>query len=90
MGSKQGTTSWKTSVAEFKKIGGNPTSYSLNGNKANARIGVEQDVDLVLRNMKLLGQPQDELLITKDSRYKHYKAMKTAYFLLMAYRKLYR
>ena len=48
----------KTSVKEFKKIDGNTTSYSMNGIKANARIRVKQDVDLVLKNMKLkvLGQ----------------------------------
>ena len=37
----------KTSVKEFTKIDGNTTSYSMNGIKANARIRVEQDVDLV-------------------------------------------
>ena len=48
----------------------------MNGIKANARIRVEQDVDLVLKNMKLkiLGQPYDEMLIMTDSRYKNYKA----------------
>ena len=66
----------KTSVKEFTKIDGNTTSYSMNGIKANARIRVEQDVDLVLKNMKLkiLGQPYDEVLIMTDSRYKNYKA----------------
>ena len=66
----------KTSVKEFTKIDGNTTSYSINGNKANARIRVKQDVDLVLKNMKLkiLGQPYDEVLILTDSRYKNYKA----------------
>ena len=46
------------------------------GIKANARIQVEQDVDLVLKNMKLkiLGQPYDEVLMIADSRYKNYKA----------------
>ena len=63
----------KTSVKEFTKIDGNTTSYSMNG---NARIRVEEDVDLVLKNMKLkiLGQPYDGLLIMTDSRYKNYKA----------------
>ena len=44
----------------------------MNGIKANARIRVEQDVDLVLKNMKLkiLGQPYDELLEMTYSRYK--------------------
>ena len=66
----------RTSVKEFTKIDGNTTSYSMNGIKANARIRVEQDVDLVLKNMKLkiLGQPYDEVLIMTDSRYKNYKA----------------
>ena len=47
----------------------------MNGIKANARIRVEQDVDLVLKNMKLqiLGQPHDEVLMMTDSRYKNYK-----------------
>ena len=68
----------KTSVKEFTKIDGNTTSYSMNGIKANARIRVEQDVDLVLKNMKLkiLGQPYDEVLMITDSRYENYKANK--------------
>ena len=66
----------KSSLKKFTKINGNTTSFSMNGNKANARIRVEQDVDLVLKNMKLkiLGQPYDEVLIMTDSRYKNYKA----------------
>ena len=66
----------KTSVKELTKIDGNTTLYSMNGIKANARIRAEQDVDLVLKNMKLkiLGQPYDEVLIVTDSRYKNYKA----------------
>ena len=66
----------KTSVKEFTKIDGNTTSYSVNGIKANARIRVEQDVDLVPKNMKLkiLGRPYDEVLMMTDSRYKNYKA----------------
>ena len=68
----------KTSVKEFTKIDGNTTWYSMKGIKANARIGVEQDVDLVLKNMKLkiLGQPYDEVLMITDPRYKNYKANK--------------
>ena len=63
------------SVKEFTKIDGNTTSYSMNGIKAKARIRVEQDIDLVLKDMKLkiLGQPHDEVLIVTDSRYKNYK-----------------
>ena len=66
----------KTSVKEFVKIDRNTASYSMNGIKANARIRVEQDVDFVLKNMKLriLGKPYDEVLMITDSRYKNYKA----------------
>ena len=64
----------KTSVKEFTKFDGNTTSYSMNGNKANARIRVEQDVHLVLKNMKLKIQPYDEVLMITDSRYENYKA----------------
>ena len=66
----------KTIVKEFTEIDGNTTSYSMNGIKANARTRVEQDVDLVLKNMnlKILGQPYDEVLIMTVSRYKNYKA----------------
>ena len=64
----------KTSIKEFTKIDGNTTSYSMSGIKASARKQVQQDVDLVLKNLKLkiLGQPFDEVLIMTDSRYKHY------------------
>ena len=66
----------KTSVKEFTKIDGNTSSYSMNGSKANAKIRVEQDVNFVLKNMKLkiLGQPYDEVLLMTDTRYKNYKA----------------
>ena len=75
MGSRQGTLQTRTRVKEFTKIDGNATSYSMNGMKGNARIRVEQDVDLVLKNLKLkiLGQPYDEVLLTTDKRYKLYK-----------------
>ena len=83
--SKQNAKQWaaneespalKTSVKEFTDIDGNTTSYSMNGIVANARIRVEQDVGLVLKNMKLkiLGQPHDEVLMMTDSRYKIHKA----------------
>ena len=63
-------------MKEFTKIDGKTTSYSMNGIKANARIRVEQDVNLVLKNVKLkvLGQPYDEVLIKTDWRDKNYKA----------------
>ena len=66
----------KTSVKKITKIDGNTTSYSMFGIKINARMREEQDVDLVLKKMKLkiLGQPHDEVLMTTDPRYKYYKA----------------
>ena len=66
----------KPSIKEFKKIDGNTTAYSLHGIKANARKRVEQDADLVLKNLKLkiLGQPYDDVLLTTDRRFTHYKA----------------
>ena len=55
----------KTSVKEFTKLDGSTTSYAMNGIKANARVPVEKDVHLVLKNIKLkiLGQPHDEVLL---------------------------
>ena len=66
----------KPSIKEFTKIDGNTTSYSLHGIKANETIRVEQDADLVLKNLKpkIFGQPYDDVLLTTDSRFKHYKA----------------
>ena len=66
------TPSLKTSGKNIQRS----TLYSMIGIKAIARKQVEQDVDLVLKNMKLkiLGQPNDEMLITTDPGYKHYKA----------------
>ena len=66
----------KTNVKEFTRIDGSTTSYSIHGIKANARIRVEQDVDLLLKNMKvkILGHSYDEVLIMTDSRCKKYKA----------------
>ena len=66
----------KTSMKDFTKIDGNTTSCSMNRIKSNTRIGVEQDVDLVLKHMKLktLGQQHDEVIMMTDSRYKNYKA----------------
>ena len=45
-------SSMKPSLKEFTKVDGNTTSYSIHGIKANARIRVEQDVDLVLKKPK--------------------------------------
>ena len=66
----------KPSIQEFTKMDGNTTSYFINGNKANERIRVIQDADIVLKNLKLkiLGQPHDDVLLTTDTRFKHYKA----------------
>ena len=72
----EGPSSLKTSVTEVTKSDGNTTSYSMKGIKANARIRIEQGVNLVWKIMKLkiLGQSHDEVLMMTDSRYKHYKA----------------
>ena len=68
--------SLNTSVKEFTKVDGNTTSYSMDGITANARIRVEEDVDLVLKNLqlKILGQPHDEVLLMTDPRHNLYKA----------------
>ena len=52
----------KASLKEFTKIDGNTTMYSMSGIKANARRRVEQNVDLVLKDMKwkTQGEPHDE------------------------------
>ena len=70
----------KTSVEEFTKIDGNITSYSMNGTKAKARNRVEQDIDLVLKNMKLkiIGQPHGEVLLIQTHGTKITKQVKTA------------
>ena len=49
----QEPSSTKPRIKEFTKFDGNTTSYSINGIKANARMRVEQDADLVLKNLKL-------------------------------------
>ena len=71
----QELSSMRPSIQEFTKIDGNTTSYSINGIKANAQTQVEQIADLVLKNLKLKirGQPHDDVLVTKDRRFKHYK-----------------
>ena len=72
----QEPSSMKPRIKEFTKIDGNTTVYSFHAMKANARIRVEQDADLVLTNLKLkiLGQPYDDVLLAKDRRFTHYKA----------------
>ena len=69
-------SSMKPSIEEFTKIDGNTTSYYINGIKASARTRVEQDANLVLKNLKLkiLGQPHDNALLSTDRRFKRYKA----------------
>ena len=66
----------KPSIKEFTMIDGNTMSYSINRIEASARIRVEEDVDLVLKKLKLkiLGKPHDDVLLATDGRFKHYKA----------------
>ena len=47
----------------------------MKGTQANARIRAEQDVNLVLKSLKLKisGQPHDEVLLTSEKQYKRYK-----------------
>ena len=73
----------KTNVEELTKTDGNTTSYSRIGIMANARIRVKQDVDVVLKNIKLknLGKPHDEEPFTTDPLYKHCKSNEDRIFL---------
>ena len=86
-------SSMKPSIKEFTEIDGNTTSYSIHGIKANARIWGGQDVDLALKNLKLiiLGQPNDEVILTTDKRFKHYKANEDRIILIdgLLFRKYY-
>ena len=68
--------SLRTSVKEFTKLDRKTTSYFIIGIEANERMRVEQNVDLVLKKskLKLQGHLLDEVLLTTDRRYKHYKA----------------
>ena len=54
----------KPSIKKITKTDRNTTSYSINGIKANAQMRVESDADLVLKNLelKILGQPHDDVL----------------------------
>ena len=76
MGSKPETILNEAKYQRIHKDRRITTSYSINGIKASARIRVEQDADLVLKNLKLkiLGQPHDDVLLTTDRRFKHFKA----------------
>ena len=48
----------------------------MNGIKGNTRKGIQQDIDLVLKNfeLKIIDPPSDEVLLTTDKRYNNYKA----------------
>ena len=68
--------SLKTNMKDITTIDEKTTSCSMKTFKSKARIRVKQNVQMVLKNVKLknLGQPHDEMLITTYSRYKPYKA----------------
>ena len=80
-GNRMGST-WKTifNEAKYQRIHQDwrkyYVSYSKHAVKEKARIGLEQDVDIILKtlNLKTLGQPHDEVLLTTDKRFQHYKA----------------
>ena len=61
--------SLRTSIKEFAKIDGDTTSYSINRNKANETIQVEQGLDLNFQISRL----SVEVLLTTDGRHKHCK-----------------
>ena len=66
----------KLNLKELMTIDGNSTLYTINVTKAKARIRMKQDVILVLKILKLeiLGQPHDEVLLTKHSHFKRNQA----------------
>ena len=66
----------KTGVKEFTQIDGNTTSFNMNGTMANVQILKEHGIDLLSKNLilKVLGQANEEVLITTNPRYKQYKA----------------
>ena len=63
-------------IKDFLEINLNQTSYTTKGIKAKARVRVEQDVDVVTKNLKLtiLGQPHDEVLFASHSWFEDYTA----------------
>ena len=69
-------SSLRSNILPFTIIDGNATSYSFHGIQGKARIRVEQDVDLVLKNskFKILVQPHDEVLLTTDKQFKRCRA----------------
>ena len=73
----------KLSFTEFTTTDENTTSCSLRGIIANARLQVEQDVDLVLTNFKfkMLAQPHKEKLLTTVWRFKRHEANEDRIFL---------
>ena len=76
MGSKSGNILNEAKYHRVRKYRLNTTSFSMNGIKAKAQTRAEQDGDLVMKNINLkkLGQPHDDVLLTTDRRFKHYKA----------------
>ena len=63
-----------TELQQFHKPTSGLISYSSGHFKDNARIRLEQNNDIVLRNLraKIEGNPFDENELTSDSRYQHY------------------
>ena len=73
---KDGPSSLRTSVKKFTMVDENTTWHSMNRIKAIARTPVEQNIDLVSKNLKLtfVGQSCDGLVLTTDRNDKHYEA----------------
>ena len=57
-------SSMRICIKEVTKVDGSTKTYSMNGIKANARITVEQDVDLAVKNYKPtnLSQPYVDMV----------------------------
>ena len=68
--------------AKYQKIYKDRRKHHVvfHGIKANERIRVELVADLAVNNLrlKILGQPHDDVLLSTDRGYKHYKQMRIA------------
>ena len=73
--SRKKATEWLENEENPQKLT-DTLPYSMNVIKAEAWIRMEQDVDLILKilKLKIFGQPDYELRLTTDRRFEHYKA----------------
>ena len=76
MGSKSGTV---LNEDKYKRIEKEQRKHYVvfhSWNQSNCMIRIEQDADPVLKNLKhkIFGQPDDDVLLTTDRRFKQYKS----------------